>query len=287
MVSVNGGAVVSCGKRGKERVRASQSVCKAIQMMIRWPLVVLYHHPQHNMSTPLCMHRVVLLPSQAAMLDWCPCLSCQYHLDSRSVMCFELLGSKWWVCEVDLSSVPEFQSGLTKTWRRRVSEGSSWQTAACACLRTWYGNTCKRREEVTFDGWTCLHVQWKCHVTWVSLVGGRLLRFWGWHGSVTFFLYWSSLRGQHSCLFFFKRTIKTASCKLIYVFVFFHLVRALLSALLVYEGEGLPADFGSLTWWALTSFKDSPFWWEPPVKDGLKLCPLDGAQKNHGFYREC
>lgn len=66
---------------------------------------------------------------------------------------------------------------------------------------------------------------------------------------------------------------------------FLHLVCALLSALLVNKGEGLPAYFGALTRRALTSLKDPPLRREPPVEDGLKLRPLDGAQKDHGFFK--
>lgn len=194
-------------------------------------------------------------------------------------------------CEAGLSAIPEFQSGPMKTWRRRVSEGSSWQMAACACLRTWDGNTCKRRQEVTSDGWSCLFpAQWKCHVTWACVVGGGLLGFGGLDGPIAFFLHWSSLRTKHiqqPCCELLKLTNFTLNINLWGKLWrhFLHLVCALVSALLVNKGEGLPADFGALARWTLTSLKHSPFWWEPPVKDGLKLCSLNGAQKNHGFCR--
>lgn len=62
-----------------------------------------------------------------------------------------------------------------------------------------------------------------------------------------------------------------------------HLVPAVLPAALVNKGEGLPADLGALTRGALAPLEDPPLRGEPPVEDGLKLRPFDGAQEDHGF----
>lgn len=257
------------------------------QMMIRCPLVVVWFCKTASLC--LCHASPIIKAklAQTAMFD-APALA--VSLKTRCTAPLGFVGSNWWLFEADLSTVPEFQSGLSKTWRRRVSGGSSWQTATCHCLRTWFGRTCKRRKEVTFDGWTHLYVQCKRHVTWACVLGWGVWRYGGWDGAVAFFLHWSSLRGT-TCLINVSWIFKTN--KLFahinnfkqFMVCFLHLVNTLLSSLLVYKGEGLPADFRALAWWTLTSFKDSPLWWEPPVKHSLKLCPLNGAQKNHGFCR--
>lgn len=62
-----------------------------------------------------------------------------------------------------------------------------------------------------------------------------------------------------------------------------HLVPAVLPAALVNKREGLPADLGALTRGAVTPLEDPPLGGEPPIEDGLKLRPFDGAQEDHGF----
>lgn len=174
MVSVNGGVVVSWGKRRKERdvgLTDRQPVCPSASTATQIMTCQVGYTCATN-TPPSTLARL----AHAAMLDWCPCLSCHCQLSLRCMIhwSFELLASSD-EC-VRLILVPEFQSGLTKMWRRRVFERSSWQTAACACLRTRMATNVRGEESDIWWGHLSLFAEEiACYLSlcgWWSAPGG-------------------------------------------------------------------------------------------------------------------
>lgn len=175
------------------------------------------------------------------------------------------------------SSVPEFRSGLTKTWRKRVSEESSWQTAACVCLGTRCGNTCQRRQADTrrvkllWHAWR--RAVWPDSVWLVEGSSGLGDGMGPLHSSCSAAAVWGFLTPS-----VVPQPISEVN-ELMYLF---HLVSILLH-LLIHKGEGFPGSWGGLARRTLLSFKDSPFSGKPPVQKRLKLRPLNRSEQNHGF----